>query len=602
MRRPRMADSTDPNVATFNNTYWEILYNLVADYYLCWYLPLNIGVGLLGNLFCLIFLSRSKMFPKKVRIWMLCICTGDSLILLTDALRMYIKIATKWDMRDVNTPICRLHNFLSNYAFYWSAFMQTGLSLQRLYFVISPLSARIHLPLSKVVAIWFLLTFLPIFPNLIFLLFWHIGQDCEPYDASYYKVTSICDLVIQGILPLAAMVLSTVMIAARMHQECETATQRLNAAGAKKVAPLEPVPPIDARSSSAGGMNGAQFGSSLRSRTSLINNSLSIKEPSEYSVATGQRSYVSVDVGAGSHLPEQTQVGAKAASRRDNQSLRITRLLITLNVFYLITTFPLFVYLAYLNMWHRVGATIPQPLHRTIYYVLRSICFLNSSCNWIFYCIGGQVFRKHTRKLVCRFVFRIQVTCHQVCRHCCLGDTSLAGADGVTPISFSPLPDVSSEAERDRLSDESRKPTKAGRVAAEPRHNLLIDRRVAEAEDANLATSREEERSEDAVNETEARGVKLLKRQTFSSFKDPKVTKRLSTLSWRETNSMNRLTDQHANEQTIQRQEGRRREVGRPKVTCDYEPGVRGDLPGSVSAVETRLSQFLFRISVLEHD
>lgn len=322
---------------------FRYLYRNLAKYFLVWYLAVVIVVGFFGAAFCLLFLSFSRLFPKMILIWLISICVGDLMILLLDALRMGLKIWVGWDIRDTNIIACRMHNFFSNYFFYFSAYMQTCMSLQRLYFVCRPLQARSHLTMRRVTIAWAVVVLVLTLPHLPYVMVWHIGDsgDCEPTDVWYYYVTTLLDLSLWGIIPLLFMTLSTFVISIKIFSFKDTFS------------------------------------------TASDGQSLSQGQP-RHSLAGGGRRH------GGS----------------DNAG-HVTKLLVAMNLFYMVTTYPLLIYLMHLNfgLQNKVGVTIPQPVHKFYYYLLRSLCYLNSSVNWVFYCAAGKLFRRRARLLLLRFIF-----------------------------------------------------------------------------------------------------------------------------------------------------------------------------------------------------
>lgn len=323
-------------------TDFRYLYRNLATYFLVWYLAVVIVAGFFGAAFCLLFLSFSRLFPKMILIWLISICVGDLMILLLDALRMGLKIWVRWDIRDANVVACRMHNFFSNYFFYFSAYMQTCMSLQRLYFVCRPLQARSHLTMRRVTIAWAVVVLALALPHLPYVMVWHIADsgDCEPTDVWYYYVTTLLDLSLWGIIPLVFMTLSTFVISIKIFSFKDAFAAA-----------------SDDRSQSLG--------------------------PPRHSLRPGRRH-----------------------GGNDNAG-HVTKLLVAMNLFYMVTTYPLLIYLMHLNfgLQNKVGITIPQPVHKFYYYLLRSLCYLNSSVNWVFYCAAGKLFRRRARLLLLRFIF-----------------------------------------------------------------------------------------------------------------------------------------------------------------------------------------------------
>nr|CAH8832266.1 unnamed protein product [Trichobilharzia regenti] len=70
------------------------------------------------------------------------------------------------------------------------------------------------------------------------------------------------------------------------------------------------------------------------------------------------------------------------------------------------STYPLIIYLMLLNF---LLHSVDEDVHKFVYYLSRSLCFLNACSNWIFYCASGRLFRSRIRQLIRRFLYRIQL-------------------------------------------------------------------------------------------------------------------------------------------------------------------------------------------------
>ncbi|PAA50688.1 hypothetical protein BOX15_Mlig001214g1 [Macrostomum lignano] len=319
----------------------------LTRYFLIWYLPLILTIGTFGAVFCMLFIFMSRMFPKIIQVWLVSICFGDFMILIWDVLRLFLKLAFGYDYIDQGVVICKLQSYFSSFFFHWSAYNQAAMSIQRLVFIASPLRSRTILNTKRVMTTWATMTFLLLFPNITYLIYWHIGRksDCEPVDKWFYYVTTLVHLIAWGIIPLASMVVSTGCISYRLIRY-----RRGNFKAAKTK---------DGRGS---------------------------------------------DVGGG--VPQPAVIGGRRHG--SDQNAHVTRLLVSMNLFYLFTTFPLLIYMMYLNFVkdNQVGKSIAKSLHKFYYYLFRSICFLNASLNWVFYCAAGKVFRQKAMQILYRIFCR----------------------------------------------------------------------------------------------------------------------------------------------------------------------------------------------------
>ncbi|TPP58315.1 Rhodopsin orphan GPCR [Fasciola gigantica] len=196
------------------NTTYAYLYDGLKKYFLQWYLPLVIALGFLGSAFCLVFLTRSHIFPKNLRIWLISICIGDFLILAMEGVWMMLKVWYGFDIRDVNDALCVLHITFSNYMFYWSAYVQCFVSMQRCYLVLKPFRVNSRLLSAKNLLLCLLLVSLfLVFPILPYAIYWRvIDGDCDPVNDEIFRLTTVFDLVFWGIIPVLLMTTSTVII------------------------------------------------------------------------------------------------------------------------------------------------------------------------------------------------------------------------------------------------------------------------------------------------------------------------------------------------------------------------------------------------------
>ncbi|PAA73759.1 hypothetical protein BOX15_Mlig024275g2 [Macrostomum lignano] len=359
MSSQQLATTTAAAVVTANTSvktalqleeeWGSLFYTRLNSYFLIWYLPLILLIGTLGAVFCTLFIFMSKMFPKIIQVWLISICFGDFMILMWDALRMFTKMAFDYDFRDSGVVICKLQAYLGNFFFHWSAYNQAAMSIQRLIFISFPLRSRTLLTTRRVIGIWACMGLLLLFPNITYLIYWHIGKrdDCEPVDKWFYYVTTLVHLVVWGIIPLASMTISTGCISFRLIRY-----RRSN---------------FKAKSDGVGSGGGGEA------------------------------------ISGGALEPHQP---AAAGGRRhgSDQGAHVTRLLVSMNLFYLFTTFPLLIYMMHLNfrLENKVGVTIAKSLHKSYYYLFRSIAFLNASLNWVFYCAAGKIFRQAAKRILCR--------------------------------------------------------------------------------------------------------------------------------------------------------------------------------------------------------
>ncbi|VDD83712.1 unnamed protein product [Mesocestoides corti] len=374
---------------------YAYLYENLCVYFLGWYLPTTIIVGAMGTLFSLFFLFCSKLFKSNMLIWLSSICIGDFLILMLEGLWILLKVWFKYDIRDQNDVICVLHKAASNYAIYWSAYMQCALSVERAYLVFKPLHARVQGGVSKRHAItWIIISLLLITPVMPYMIYWRvIDGDCDPTDRAIFYLTTVTDLIVWGIVPLLGMTVATVVICLNMARV------------GKKFNKSTAYPQKWTRKHST--ITGSDS-TGVEKRRGLSISALPISSsksnPDIHTLSTRTMTHLDATNLANTrveltHAKLQRQLTEQSSSRHNAQDNfgHVTRLLVCMNVAYMTSTFPLLIYLMYRNF---SGVDVDPDVHRFFYYMCRSLCFLNSCTNWIFYCLVGKLFRAEAKHIL----------------------------------------------------------------------------------------------------------------------------------------------------------------------------------------------------------
>ncbi|KAA0186517.1 Rhodopsin orphan GPCR [Fasciolopsis buskii] len=390
--------STELNHSTVRNTTYAYLYDALKKYFLQWYLPVVICLGFFGSAFCLIFLTRSHIFPKNLRIWLISICVGDFLILAMEGVWMMLKVWYGFDIRDVNDTLCILHISFSNYLFYWSAYVQCFVSMQRCYLVLKPFRVNSRFLSAKNLLLCLLLvSVLLIFPILPYSVYWRvIDGDCDPVNEEIFRLTTIFDLVFWGIIPLVLMTTSTVIIWRNLLQRQNQFDSIGNFRGGNR---LNSVDLNTYRN------RNIFYQSPKRHSVAICRlqiNSDSVNGPKrvpKFSFATSTVSPISTISGTVLHQSVGSSRGSDAVRRKpaSDGNAHVTLVLICMNFVYMASVYPLIIYFICLNF---VFNSLDEDVHRFIYYLFRSFCFMNACTNWIFYCVAGSTFRKRTRHLV----------------------------------------------------------------------------------------------------------------------------------------------------------------------------------------------------------
>lgn len=398
---------------------YDYLYSNLRVYFLKWYLPLVVGVGTFGTVFCLVFLFLSRLFPANMLLWLVSICVGDFLILVMEGVWMLLKVWLNYDIRDINNVACVLHTSFSNYLYYWSAYMQCMLSMQRAYLIIRPLRARGNGPNMKwLIFIWISISVLLVIPMLPYSLYWRvIDGDCDPPRESLFRITTLSDFIIWSLIPLIGMTSATAIICwnifriRRSFQSGSIPALSQNTSGQSTFTYL--CPPT--RSSLPNRMSTIERGRLFNPTVTGSQNRL-VSMLSQHAIRTSAVNLRSTPnrLNKAPTFTDNTVTFARPISVIQNsQGQRhgatdnaghVTRLLICMNIWYMISTYPLMIYLMFLNF---IFKDMDRDIHKFMYYLSRSLCFLNSCSNWIFYCASGRLFRQRIKQICRRFVRRL---------------------------------------------------------------------------------------------------------------------------------------------------------------------------------------------------
>ncbi|KAK4473437.1 hypothetical protein MN116_002807 [Schistosoma mekongi] len=442
-------DFTSSIDGTNSSGAYKYLYNNLKRYFLTWYLPMVIILGVVGTVFCLVFLFLSRLFPQNMLIWLVSICIGDFLILSLEGIWMLLKVWYNYDIRDNTNFVCVLHTSLSNYFFYWSAYMQSMLSLQRAYLIIRPLRARNSGPNMKwLFRLWLMISLCLALPMLPYPLYWRvINGDCDPISTDLFHVTTLNDFVIWGLIPLIGMTSSTVIICwniFRLRKCFRESTSAISLHEHERNRKFKE----SGVSTAVYYLRANDLTTSLRKRAnslSVSESALNFRTKSQYEILSSIHKHISIHnitdhpIKLTEKFNPQTNIripnsfnsrrtfAAKGKAMSVDQITKcfkplsnsgtrhgtadnaghVTRLLICMNIWYMASTYPLIIYLILLNF---LLTNVDRDVHKFMYYLSRSLCFLNACSNWIFYCASGRLFRSRirqmARRLICQIRFR----------------------------------------------------------------------------------------------------------------------------------------------------------------------------------------------------
>ncbi|EUB58808.1 hypothetical protein ECG_05051 [Echinococcus granulosus] len=413
---------------------YAYLYEELRIYFLRWYLPAAIIVGCMGNLFSLFFLFCSKLFQFNMLLWLSSICIGDFFILMLEGLWILLKAWFKYDIRDHNDLICKIHKAASNYSLYWSAYMQFALSVQRAYLVFKPLHARIRGGISKrhLVA-WIMISLVLLAPIAPYIIYWRvIDGDCDPTDTDIYYLTTLCDLIIWGIIPLLGMTVSTAVICLNMaklgnkFKRAQVATPERSRKFS--VCTTLEIPSICRRR----GLSTPTLTPVRPNSTSDIQ-ILSSRIMDHLQQADMVESQIEFPP---SQLKQRLSEHSSSRHNAPDNFGHVTRLLICMNITYMASTFPLLIFLMLRNF---SGVQVDPDFHRFCYYLFRSLCFLNSCTNWIFYCLVGKLFREEAKHI-------LRMCCGLQRKASSRGPSNQSGKALVTPLPRARTPEMSHQA------------------------------------------------------------------------------------------------------------------------------------------------------------
>ncbi|KAL3309316.1 hypothetical protein Ciccas_012138 [Cichlidogyrus casuarinus] len=342
----------------------------LCDYFWIWYMPLIISIGLVGNLLCVVFLFKSRLFAPNMLLWLVSICFGDIMTVAMEGVWISYKFHHLVDFRDYNIYVCKIHTAFSHYFFYFSAYMQCFLSIERAYIVLRPLRARRNSSsLKKNICLHICTSLLLLLPVSIYLVYWTVeDSNCSPPRGEkdkYHNTSTIIQSTVWGLIPLSIMITATVIICCSICNINNTFT----------------------KSSSSGSSNKSRFFNTNKRHFSEVNT------PSLTNERSSKKRFRA-------HSVSTVPSGFQRHGGSDN-SAHLTTLLVCMNIWYLITNFPFLSYLLYTNFVARNN--LSKDKHRFFFYLTRSLCFLNYSFDWFFYCVAGRIFRRRVIQLMHRY-------------------------------------------------------------------------------------------------------------------------------------------------------------------------------------------------------
>ncbi|CAH8484944.1 unnamed protein product [Schistosoma curassoni] len=376
------------------------LYDYLCKYFLIWYLPIVITFGFFGSIFCLLFLLYSKIFSSNLLIWLISICIGDFLILITEGIWMLLKIWYKIDIRDYNNWLCIIHTSLSNYLLYWSAYMQCILSIQRCYLVLYPLKIKSKwISLTKLFIYQIIISILLIIPILPYPLYWQIiNNDCDPINEKIFRLTTLCDLIFWGLIPVFVMTTCTGIICRNLLARNKFTNKTIQSK-------------MKMNQSNNHNHNNYYYCSSHSTRN--ISDLCKIHYPEDTeihihnekkscyseSLILNQENILTINnqtIRSMNDIRTTSELNKRKYITQDSHT-HVTPLLLCMNFVYMASVCPLLIYFLYLNF---IVDSIDNNMHKFLYYLFRSLCLLTTCTNWIFYCVAGKKFRDRTKQLL----------------------------------------------------------------------------------------------------------------------------------------------------------------------------------------------------------
>ncbi|CAH8465833.1 unnamed protein product [Heterobilharzia americana] len=308
---------------------------------------------------------------------------------MMEGIWMLLKVWFKIDLRDYNDWLCIFHTSLSNYFLYFSAYMQSILSIQRCYVVLRPLRVKSKsLSLSRLLIYQGVISSLLILPILPYPLYWRvIDGDCDPVNEKLFRLTTLCDLLIWGFIPVFVMTTCTGIIFRNLfirHKFVKSTFQ-------KNIKMSNNQSSWSYTSTSTSNLCKHSYQSEYASHMKTLSHSenLLLCQETVFNSSDHRTSFIN-DI----RLPPD--VNQRRYISQDSNT-RITPLLICMNLVYMASVCPLLIYFLCLNF---IFKSIDSDTHRFFYYLFRSFCLLNTCTNWIFYCVAGKMFRDKTKQLL----------------------------------------------------------------------------------------------------------------------------------------------------------------------------------------------------------
>ncbi|KAH9596506.1 hypothetical protein MS3_00002163 [Schistosoma haematobium] len=313
---------------------------------------------------------------------------------------MLLKIWYKLDIRDYNNWLCIIHTSLSNYLLYWSAYMQCILSIQRCYLVLYPLKIKSKwISLTKLFIYQIIISILLIIPILPYPLYWQIiNNDCDPINEKIFRLTTLCDLIFWGLIPVFVMTTCTGIICRNLLARNKFTNKTIQSK-------------MKMNQSNNHNHNNYYYCSSHTTRN--ISDLCKIHYPEDTeihihkekksccseSVISNQENILTINnqtIRSMNDIRTTSELNKRKYITQDSHT-HVTPLLLCMNFVYMASVCPLLIYFLYLNF---IVDSIDNNMHKFLYYLFRSLCLLTTCTNWIFYCVAGKKFRDRTKQLL----------------------------------------------------------------------------------------------------------------------------------------------------------------------------------------------------------
>ncbi len=331
--------------------------------------------GLLGNVLTVVVLRARRFQGSSTSLYLTVLAITDILYLLTSLSHSIINYIFLFpsEVRQLSAPLCFLTPYLHYTLAYISVWLLVTVTVERAIWVVLPFRARhICTRRNSLITVFLLVAaFAVLDVHFFFTLAYAEVRPgrfaCVPnkFDKTQFagKVFPFVDLLFVAVFPCFIMMVANVLIGWKLR------TMRNFRKGAKAVVPRE--------------------------NTTLM--------PKNGTTTAGETEEIMVDESPenGNTVVVQSAGTPAAKQCADTKSINLTRMLVSTNIFFIVSVTPLLVYdVVFFTVDVQTWAKADEAFRGTLLFALErlvyTLWYTNFAIHFLLYCLGGPPFREET--------------------------------------------------------------------------------------------------------------------------------------------------------------------------------------------------------------